>query len=362
MESDNYIPLRCCIHVHTYASDGNASVEDICKAAHEEGIDCIVITDHETLGHGVNGYVGDVLVITGEEITPHYSIKPDSYGRMKGASLSNHLIALGIQQSIQSQNRSPQELIDLVNHHEGLSFLAHPMEPGHSWVDWTVERFTGLEIWTYKAAWKRGSERMASQTYAWRNPDDAIDGPAEEVLARWDKLGRSRRIVGLGSADNHAYPREVDGVGRIFFPWEVGLSGIVSYVLVEATEFAEQPVKAFLDAVGNGRVIIAHDGLHVARGFRATARCKAESYLYLPGAGIEFAEDLVIEVLSPTTATFHILRDGELIQEIPDLDKCVATVDSPGVWRVEARLEGRPWVLTNPFYIGLWQEQPKLLE
>ena len=356
MEYGSHIPLRCCIHIHTYASDGNASVEDICKAASEEGIDCVVITDHETLGHGVNGYVGDVLVITGEEITPHYSIKPDSCGRMKGASLNNHLLALGIPRSIQSQNMSPQELIDLVNQQGGLSFLAHPMEPGHSWVDWTVERYTGLEIWTYKAAWKRGSEGIASKTYAWRNPDAVIDGPAEEVLARWDKMGRSRRIVGLGSTDNHAYLKEADGVERIFFPWEVGLSGIVSYVWVEAARFSEQPVMAFLDAIENGRVIIAHDGLHVAKGFRATARRKSEPHVFFPGAHIEYAEDLMIEVLSPTSATLRILRNGKLMQEISDLENCSVPVDSPGAWRVEARLEGRPWVFANPFYIGLWSE------
>ena len=356
MERDNYIPLRCCIHVHTYASDGNASIEEICRAASAEGIDCVVITDHETLGHKINGYVGDVLVITGEEITPNYSVKPDAFGRMKGASLNNHLLALGIQQPIRSEDRSPQELIDLVSEQGGLSFLAHPAEPGHPWVDWTVERFTGLEIWTYKAAWKRSLEGIGSKTYAWRNPDSVIDGPAEEILARWDKLSLSRRIVGLGSADNHAYLSEIEGVERVFLPWEVGLSGIVSYVWVEANRYTEQSVIAFLEAVGNGRLIIAHDGLRVARGFKATARRKAESHVFFPGACIDDPNGLVMEVRSPTSATLRILRDGELIHEFQNQDECELPLDSPGVWRVEARLNGRPWVFANPFYIGLWLE------
>jgi hypothetical protein len=360
MDGDKYTPLRCCIHVHTYASDGNASIEEICHAASSEGIDCVVITDHETLGHKVNGYVGDVLVITGEEITPDYSIKPDACGMMTGASLNNHLLALGIQQPIRSEDRSPQELIDLICEQGGMSFIAHPAEPGHPWIDWTVERFTGIEIWTYKAAWKRGLEGITSKTYAWRNPDAVINGPAEEGLARWDKLGRSRRIVGIGSSDNHAYRREIEGVERVSFPWEVGLSGIVSYVWVEATRFMEQPVISFLDAVGNGRLIIAHDGLHVARGFQATAHRKAESHIFLPGACIDEAEDLVIEVHSPTPATLCILRDGELIQEISNQDTCDLQIDAPGVWRVEAKLNGRPWVLANPFYVGLWSEQTRV--
>ena len=35
-------------------------------------------------------------------------------------------------------------------------------------------------------------------------------------------------------------------------------------------------------------------------------------------------------------------------------EHCEVQVDGPGVWRVEARLDGRLWIYTNPFYIGVW--------
>jgi hypothetical protein len=357
MACHEYSPLRCCIHVHTYASDGNASIEEICREARNESIDCVVITDHETLGHAINGYVNDVLVVSGEEITPHYTIKPDSSGRMEGKSQNNHLLALGIQNSIRSGDLSSQELIDIVSGQGGLSFLAHPNEPGHPWLDWTVDRFTGLEIWTYKAAWKRGREGIASKTYAWRNPDTVIDGPTKKELKRWDQLGRSRRIVGLGCADNHAYLSKIDGIDRVIFPWEIGLTGIVSYVFVETSIFAKQPVVAFLDAVRSGRVLISHDALHVAKGFQVIALVKKGTHFYLPGACIENYEDLLLEVLCPISATILFFRDGKLIQKMPNSENCKITVNSPGVWRVEARYEERPWVFANPFYVGLWSEQ-----
>jgi len=151
-------PLRSSIHIHTYASDGNGSISDICKAARQEGLDCIVIADHDTLGHNINGYAGNLLVITGEEITPQYQERITETGAIKGTSANNHILALGHDKVIHNGGCTPQELINLIHEFGGMPFLAHPDEPGHPWVDWSwsVTGFTGLEIWTYKAAWKRG--------------------------------------------------------------------------------------------------------------------------------------------------------------------------------------------------------------
>ena len=75
------IALRTSVHMHTYASDGMGSLPDICRVAAAEGIDCVVISDHETVGHNFNGYADKVLVVTGEEITPGYSEELNDYRR-----------------------------------------------------------------------------------------------------------------------------------------------------------------------------------------------------------------------------------------------------------------------------------------
>jgi hypothetical protein len=345
--------LRSSIHMHTYASDGSGSMSDICEAARLEGLDCIVVTDHETLGHNINGYAGDLLVITGEEITPQYRERITETGAIKGASANNHILALGLNQVIRNGGCTSQELIDQIGESGGMSFLAHPDEPGHPWADWSVSDYTGLEIWTFKAAWKCGAVQAPSKTFAWRNPDSVLAAPNERELRQWDKLGRQRRIVGIGCADNHNYVSSIDGVERTIFPWNVGLTGIVSYVLVDPTELENDPVRAFLDSIKKGRVIIAHDGLSIAKEFSVKAKKRNVADSYWPGDNLDNWNDIYIEVHSPRIANIRIFKDGS-IQLEEETQHCEIDVDRAGVWRVEAHLDGRPWIYANPFYIGVW--------
>ncbi|MCJ7615448.1 MAG: PHP domain-containing protein [Desulfobacterales bacterium] len=346
-------PLRSSIHLHTYASDGIGSISDICKAARQEGLDCIIITDHNTLGNNINGYAGNLLVITGEEITPRYQEQITETGAIKGVSTDNHILALGHDKCIGNVDCTPQEFINLIHEYGGMSFLAHPDEPGHPWVDWSVTGFTGLEIWTYKAAWIRGSIQSPSLTYAWRNPDSVLADPNKYEISAWDKMGRHRRIVGLGCTDNHNYVSSIEGVERTVFSWNVGLTGIVSYVLVEPDEFDRDPVRAFLDSIKKGRVIIAHDGLSIAKGFSIKAINRKVEETFWPGDYLKNWQGVRLEISSPKVASISVLKDGSVFYE-KKAQHCEVQVDGPGVWRVEARLDGRPWIYSNPFYIGVW--------
>lgn len=348
------VALRSCIHLHTFISDGSGSTQEIVEAARSEGLDCVVVSDHNTLGHNINDKAGDLLVLTGVEVTPRYSERITERGEIKGASINGHILAMGLKQVINNEDRSSQEVIDLIAESGGMSFIAHPDEPGHHWTDWDVIGFTGMEIWTYKAAWKLGSAAAPSKTYAWRNPDSVIAGPNERVLQTWDKLGRERRVVGIGCADNHAYLSMIEGVPRAVFPWNIGLSGILSYVLVEAEAYARDPTAAFLSAIRGGRVIIAHDGLAPAKGFSVRADHPQTGESHAPGDYIEVHDGLCIDVSSPKVAVIRILKNGEVFHE-EEAQHCRVNISGEGVWRVEAWLAGRPWVFANPFYIGVWE-------
>jgi hypothetical protein len=348
------IPLRSSIHMHTYASDGSGSLRDICEAASHEGLDCIVITDHETLGHNINGYAGDILVITGEEITPQYREQITENGTIKGASSNNHILALGLTQALNNEGLTPQEIIDLIDKCGGMSFIAHPNEPGHPWEDWSVTNFTGLEIWTYKAAWKVGFDHAQSKTFAWRNPDCVLAAPNVETLKAWDKHGKQQRMVGLGCADNHSYISSIDGIERTVFSWNVGLTGIVSYVLVEPSLLEKDPVHAFLDAIRKGRVIIAHDGLAVAKGITIRAKNREAAKFYWPGDNLDFIDGTFLEIFCPQVSTIYVFKDGALFHQ-EETQQCEVEINGAGVWRVEVHFNGRPWIYANPFYVGLWK-------
>lgn len=354
-EMGEKIALRTSVHMHTYASDGIGSLSDICRAAAAEGIDCVVISDHETVGHNFNGYADKTLVVTGEEITPGYSEELNETGGVKAASGSSHILTIGLKRAIQNEGRMAQELIDQVNLAGGLSFIAHPEEPGHFWEQWPVTGFTGIEIWTYKAAWKTGAALAPSKTYAWRNPDSVLAGPSVLALRIWDEEGQKRRVVGLGCSDQHGFPLVIDGIQRKVFDWAIGLTGIVSYVLVDMDSIKENPVSAFLAAIRGGRVIIAHDGLALARGFTAKTVGARPEQVFWPGDEVPDELNLSIQIESHRPVDLRIIKNGEPYQ-VKHAQKWSVPIDGRGVWRVEAYLDGHPWIYTNPFYVGGWRK------
>lgn len=53
--------VRCDLHVHTDASDGEMSLEEAVQAAHERGITCLAITDHLKFAAAIPGLTMDGL-------------------------------------------------------------------------------------------------------------------------------------------------------------------------------------------------------------------------------------------------------------------------------------------------------------
>jgi hypothetical protein len=66
--------------------------------------------------------------------------------------------------------------------------------------------------------------------------------------------------------------------------------------------------------------------------------------------GESHAGPAVLRVLLPGQAAVRLVRDGRAIHEAHaahvDLD-----VEQPGVYRVEARIDGRLWLLSNPIHL-----------
>ena len=60
------------LHIHTHYSDGSGSHKGIAKAAIQCGLDAVIVTDHNVLVMGFEGYfsngVHQVLMLIGEEV------------------------------------------------------------------------------------------------------------------------------------------------------------------------------------------------------------------------------------------------------------------------------------------------------
>src|SRR5512141_2064812 len=136
------------LHMHTRYSDGTGSHADIAAAALRAGLDAVIVTDHNVLVEGMEGYVQQdrrrVLMLIGEEIHDQDRVPQ-----------KNHLLVFNPAQDFSALADDPSALIRAVRDSGGLSFIAHPTDPAArafgetdiSWVDWSVSDFTGIELW-----------------------------------------------------------------------------------------------------------------------------------------------------------------------------------------------------------------------
>jgi predicted metal-dependent phosphoesterase TrpH len=110
---------RADLHIHTLASDGTSSVEEILAAVEARGdLDVVAITDHDRIDAALAAQAlarergAPFEVIVGEEVT----------------TLGGHLLALFIRERIPPL-RSLRATIGLVHEQGGLAVPAHPLVP-----------------------------------------------------------------------------------------------------------------------------------------------------------------------------------------------------------------------------------------
>jgi hypothetical protein len=109
---------RADLHVHSLASDGTSSVEEILESALAAGLDVVAITDHERIDAALAGRAIAVErslpldVVIGEEVTTR----------------GGHLLALFIDRRIVPY-RSLRSTIAAVHEGGGLAIPAHPLVP-----------------------------------------------------------------------------------------------------------------------------------------------------------------------------------------------------------------------------------------
>ena len=109
------------LHMHTRYSDGSGTHKDIAQAAMGAGLDAVIVTDHNVLVQGVEGYYRSgprrVLLMVGQEV------HDQSRNLQK-----NHLLVFNANRDVSAFAQDPQRLIDTVREAEGLSFIAHPRD------------------------------------------------------------------------------------------------------------------------------------------------------------------------------------------------------------------------------------------
>jgi hypothetical protein len=345
------------LHMHTPYSDGTASHEEIAQIALQTGIDIVIVTDHNVWVSGPEGYYQDgdkrVLLLVGEEV--HDPTRDPQ---------KNHMMVFGVDEEMVKYAKEPQNLINRVNKLNGLTFIAHPVEPAApvfnepdlSWVDWDVVGFTGIELWNAMSEFKGLLKNKLQAIYYAFNPKNIGHGPYPEVLRKWDELTTAgQQVVAIGGSDAHAFRSSLGPLKRILFPYEFHFQALNTHIHTTEplTGDLDQDKSAVLNALKNGHAFVGYDLPAPTRGFRFSAQGMGKSAWM--GDEIPSKHGVTLQISLPQRAECVLLKDGVTLQSWTNREVTSYTATTPGVYRVEVYIpfkgKRRGWIFSNPIYI-----------
>jgi hypothetical protein len=314
--------LACVVHLHSTFSDGTGTVPQIIAAGQRAGADVVLLTDHNTrAGSRYEGWHGSVLLLVGQEDTP---------------ARRDHTLLFG----------------------DDLSFAAHPfsrgsrrfrrLSEGMPHTGLSSPGLTGIELWSFVTDTAERVSSVREGLLFAAAPLRVLRHPPLENMVEWDRMCRSRRVVALGGLDAHQIgvrmfgrvPLRLMGYGRSF-------RQLRTHVLCASAPSGSLETDRALvyDALREGHCYIAVDSRAPARGF---------SFWADPGGlamGTETRFDgQTLHARLPRPAELRLLKDGAVIAAVDAAELDHATT-APGTYRIEARLGGKSWILSNPIYL-----------
>jgi hypothetical protein len=345
------------LHMHTRYSDGTGTHKDIAHAAIQAGVDVVIVTDHNVLVQGVEGYyrVGRsrVLLLVGEEV--HDQDRDPQ---------KNHLLVFNANRDVSHLADDPQTLINGVNDAGGLSFIAHPTDPEApafketdiSWEAWEVRNYTGIELWNGLSELKTVVPTKLHGAFYAFFPRFIGHSPILATLQRWEQLlAEGGRVVAIGGSDAHALHMHMGPFHRVIFPYDFHFRTVNTHL------FLPQPLTGDLstdrrmvyEALAAGRCFVGYDLPGSTRGFTFKARGREESVIM--GDEIQAKGGVTLQAHLPQPAEIRLLRDGKAIQIWRNSQACAHSVSEPGVYRVEVWKNylglKRGWIFSNPIYV-----------
>lgn len=362
--------VRGAFHVHTDRSDGAGTPEDVARAAAAAGLAFVVTADH---GDGTRPpdpprVVDGVLLVDAVEIS----------------TTGGHYIAVGLPQTPYPLGGEPRDVIEDVRRLGGFGIAAHPdsPKPELAWREWQAP-FDGMEWLNADSAWRDEPRRAIARTlatYLFRPPESiaALFDRPDTALARWDALGRRRRVVALAGHDAHARlgaRGEPDENGRLPFTlrapgYEVAfrtfsLGVILSGPWDHAGSAPADASARLLDALRAGRVFTAIDALAGPAVIEVSASSREGQHL--PGDRIT-GPARVTAAIRPDVpgAELRLLRDGAVAVRGPGpaIELEHHEGQGPAVYRAEAYLPDTrgnppiPWLLSNALYLDMPPARP----
>ena len=354
VHSPDSFDASCVVHVHSTYSDGTATVGELLAAARRAAADVVVLTDHDSLRARRDGWEGwhdGVFLLVGTEVSPKHG----------------HYLALGVDHEIPHVGRPALEIAAAVRAAGGVGFAAHPFSEGghmlfaplarrvvlpHGWPALDDGGCDGIELWSLTTDAAEGW-RTPGEAWRWlRDPHAAVaHGPPVHHLRRWDDLSARRRMPAIGGLDGHAPGIRIRGRVRSPLSHELTFDLLRTHLLCERTLTgdAEADRATLLSALRAGSAWLTCPCVAPAHGARLWAE-RSDGRIIPMGGEATASGHAVLRVRLPREADVVVLRCGAAIHR-----EFAATVDlpvdGPGVYRVEARVDARLWLLSNAVHL-----------
>jgi PHP domain-containing protein len=345
------------LHMHTVYSDGNGTHKDIAQAALKTGLEAVIVTDHNVLVQGVEGYYragrDRVLLLVGQEI--HDQDRDPQ---------KNHLLVFNANRDLSTLADDPQTLINGVNDAGGICFPAHPNdiaspvfnETSISWDAWDVHGYTGIELWNAFSELKTVLHTKLHGVFYAFFPQLIAHHPMPETLQRWEELLASGvRVVAIGGSDAHALDMHMGPLHRIIFPYEFHFRTVNTHVFIPEQLTGDVPTdkKMIYEALAAGRCFVGYDLPASTRGF--TFKAKGIEQSVIMGEEISAKRGVTLQAHLPKPAEIRLIKDGKAIGIWKGAQACAYSAMEPGVYRVEVWKNylglKRGWIFSNPIYI-----------
>ena len=354
---DEKMEIIVNLHMHTRYSDGSGLHKDIASAALLAGVDVVIVTDHNILVNGFEGYYKEknkkILMLIGEEV--HDQARDPQ---------KNHLLVFGANREMATFAENPQHLINQVRDSGGLAFLAHPDDPEArafkeidiSWVDWSVQKYTGIELWNALSELKTIVPTKLHGAFYALFPALVAHQPIPNTLLKWDELlSHGRPVVAIGGSDAHALPMNLGPIHRLIFPYEFHFRTVNTHTLLSeplSGDVAKDRTLIY-KALAAGHCFVGYDLPAPTKGFRFNAQGRDASVSM--GDEIPAKGGVTLQVKTPSPSEILLLKDGQVIQAWEGKSICTHITTEPGVYRIEAYRsylgKRRGWIYSNPIYL-----------
>ena len=353
--------VRGILHVHSRASDGRGTLDDIASAASRAGLQFVVATDH---GDGTRlpedpSYRTGVLVIDAVEISTR----------------GGHYVALGLGKTPYPLGGEPSDVVDDVRRLGGFGIAAHPDSPKPElrWRDWDAA-VDGIELvnpdtsWRVHAFTSDGSRWLLFRTllgYAIR-PAESVAGlltESDQLRSEWSSLREQRPVVGIAGADAHgklALRDTEPGDNRFSIPiptYESSFDSLSVHVIPARplSGDAAADAAALVDGIRRGHFYVSVVGWAAPPSFLFTATSGAERVS--AGDTLIRRGPVTVHVRSnaPQGYTTVVRRGDTVLAERAESALDVEAGDVDGVYTVEVRRPGAlsvpAWITSNPIYV-----------